>query len=81
MGSFDQFIYEEPTTEFPAVMDEQQQSIFGVLPDESQQNLAWLRFEGFSNERIAKTPKMSVRSIERKLKVIREIWTFMVDES
>ena len=81
MGSFDQFIHEEPTPEFLAVMDEQQQAMFRALPDESQRNVARLRFEGFSNEEIAKQLEISVRSVERKLKVIREIWTSLIDES
>ena len=81
IGGFDQFVHAEPTPEFLAVMDEQQQAMFRALPDESQRNVARLRFEGFANEEIAKQLGMSLRSVERKLKVIREIWTAMIDES
>lgn len=81
VGSFDQFIHEEPTPEFLAVMDEQQQAMFRALPDDSQRNVARLRFEGFSNEEISKQLEISVRSVERKLKVIREVWTSMIAES
>lgn len=80
-GSFDQFIHQEPTPEFLAIMDEQQQAMFRALPDDSQRNVARLRFEGFSNEEIAEKLEISLRSVERKLKVIREVWTSMIDES
>jgi RNA polymerase sigma factor (sigma-70 family) len=81
IGGFDQFIHEEPTPEFLALMDEQQQAMFRALPDDSQRNVARLRFEGYSNEEIAEQLGTSLRSVERKLKVIREIWTSMIDES
>jgi RNA polymerase sigma factor (sigma-70 family) len=81
MGGFDQFIHEQPTPDFLAVMDEQQQAMFRALPDDSQRNVARLRFEGYSNEEIAEQLGTSLRSVERKLKVIREIWTSMIDES
>ena len=80
-GGFDQFMNEEPTAEFLAVMDEQQTAMFNSLPDDSQRNVARLRFEGFSNEEIASKLEISVRSVERKLKVIREVWTDMVNET
>lgn len=81
IGGFDQFVHEEPTPEFLAVMDEQQQAMFRALPDESQRNVARLRFEGYSNEEIAQQLGTSLRSVERKLKVIREIWTSMIVDS
>lgn len=81
MGGFDQFVHAEPTPEFLAVMDEQQQEMFRALPDDSQRNVARLRFEGYSNQEIAEQLGTSLRSVERKLKVIREIWMTMIDES
>ncbi len=65
----------EPSPEFLAIMDEQQQAMFAALPEESQRAVATLRFEGYSNEEIANRLGMSLRTVERKLKVIREIWT------
>jgi DNA-directed RNA polymerase specialized sigma24 family protein len=81
MGGFDQFVHSEPTPEFLALMDEQQQEMFSALPEESQRSVARLRFEGYANEEIAEQLGMSLRSVERKLKVIREIWTSMMEES
>lgn len=79
LGGFDQLVHGEPTPEFLAVMDEQQQEMFRVLPDETQRSVARLRFEGYANEEIAEKLDMSLRSVERKLKVIREIWTTMIE--
>ena len=62
-------------------MDEQQQQMFAVLPDQSLRDVASLRFEGYSNEEIAKETGISLRSVERKLKVIRQIWTSMAEQS
>ncbi len=81
MGGFDQFVHGEPTPEFLAVMDEQQQAMFGALPDASQRDVARLRFEGYSNQEVSEELDISLRSVERKLKVIREIWTSMIEEN
>lgn len=80
-GGFDQFVHQEPTPEFLAVMEEQQQAMFLALPHDSQRSVARLRFEGYSNEEIAEQLGTSLRSVERKLKVIREIWMSMIEES
>jgi RNA polymerase sigma factor (sigma-70 family) len=75
LGGFDQLLDSEPTPEFLVIMDEQQRRLFDALPDPSQKEVARLRFEGFSNDEIAEQVGMSLRSVERKLKIIREIWT------
>ncbi|KAA5543036.1 RNA polymerase subunit sigma-70 [Roseiconus nitratireducens] len=73
--SFGDLVHGEPTADFLAVMEEQQQKMFELLPDDSQRQVATLRFEGYSNQEIAERLDISLRSVERKLKVIREIWT------
>jgi len=78
-GGFDQLAHGQPTPEFLAVMDEQQQQMFAMLPDQSLRDVASLRFEGYSNDEIAKELDISLRSVERKLKVIRQIWTSMAE--
>lgn len=79
LGGFDQLVHGEPTPEFLAVMDEQQREMFRILPDENQRSVARLRFEGYANEEIAEKLDISLRSVERKLKVIRQIWTTMIE--
>ena len=78
---FDQIALGEPTPEFLAVMEEQQQEMFAVLPDQSLRDVARLRFEGFSNEEMSKELGISLRSVERKLKVIRQIWASMMEDA
>jgi RNA polymerase sigma factor (sigma-70 family) len=80
IGGLGQLIHSQPTADFMAIMDEQQQEMFRALPDSSQREVARLRFEGYSNEEIARQLDISLRSVERKLRVIREIWTSMADD-
>ncbi len=75
LGGFDQLLHSEPTAEFLAIMEEQRRDLFEALPDDSQRQVAKMRFDGFSNEEIAEQLGISLRSVERKLKIVREIWT------
>ena len=79
-GGLDQLLHSDPSPEFLAIMDEQQRQLFLALPDHSQREVARLRFEGCSNDEIAKQLGMSLRSVERKLKLIREVWTEILHE-
>lgn len=79
VGGLDQLTQGEPTPQFLALMEEQQQAMFASLPDASQRDVARLRFEGYSNEEIAKELDISLRSVERKLNVIRQIWLSMLE--
>ncbi len=79
-GGLDQFVHHQPTPEFLTLMEEQQRGMFELLPDDSLRQVASLRFEGYANEEIAGQMGISLRSVERKLKVIREIWTSMASE-
>ena len=74
-AGFEQFISQDPTPEFLAELDEQQSQLFGLLPDETQRQIATLRMEGYSNQEIADKLDISIRTVERKLGLIREIWS------
>ena len=71
---FEQFLSAEPTPEFILVVEEQQQRLFGLLRDDVQRDIAQLRMEGHSNEEIAEKLNISIRTVERKLALIREAW-------
>lgn len=73
-AGFDQFLGEDPSPEFLVAMDEQYQVLMNALPDESQRQVAKLRMDGFANEEISKSLDISVRSVERKLRIIRDTW-------
>ena len=64
----------EPTPEFAAMMTEQCQRLFSALTDESHRVVALLKMEGHSNEEIAASLDCGLRSVERKLTVIRKRW-------
>ena len=78
---FDQFIDSEPTPEFLMLMEEQQAVLFAALPDDAQRQIARLRLEGFSNEEIAQQTGLALRSVERKLKLIRDVWSDRLDRT
>lgn len=73
-AGFDEFMNSDPTPEFLLFMEEQQANLFAALSDDSQRAVARLRFEGYSNQEISDQTGMALRSVERKLRVIRETW-------
>jgi DNA-directed RNA polymerase specialized sigma24 family protein len=69
-----QVVGNEPTPEFAAMVADEYQRLFGSLSDESLRVVALLKLEGHSNEEIAKSLDCSLRTVERKLEVIRKRW-------
>jgi DNA-directed RNA polymerase specialized sigma24 family protein len=67
-------IGEEPTPEFAALVADEYRRLFGSLADESLRVVALLKLEGYSNEEIARSLDCSLRTVERKLEVIRKRW-------
>ena len=65
---------EEPSPSFLVSLAEENERLLGLLRDESLRTVALLRLEGFTNEEIAQRLEISLRSVERKLKLIRERW-------
>jgi DNA-directed RNA polymerase specialized sigma24 family protein len=64
----------EPTPEFAAMVADEYRRLFGSLADESLRVVALLKLEGHSNEEIAKSLDCGLRTVERKLEVIRKRW-------
>ena len=70
----DQLAGEGPTPEFAAmVADECRQRLAG-LRDDSLRRIALQRMEGYNNEQIAMEMGCSLKSVERKLRLIRKEW-------
>jgi len=63
----------EPTPEFAAQVAEEYRRLLDSLNDELRL-IAVSRMEGNSNEQIAAKLACSVRTVERKLETIRELW-------
>lgn len=72
--SLEEIVSREPTPEFAAQMAEECERLLKQLGDERLRSVAIYKLEGFTNEEIAAKMNCSVRSIERKLQVIRSIW-------
>jgi DNA-directed RNA polymerase specialized sigma24 family protein len=64
----------EPTPEFAAEMVEAVDHLLGLLGDDELRRIALLKLEAYSNEEIAARIGRSLATVERRLKMIREIW-------
>ncbi len=65
----------EPTPEFALLAAERYRQLLDALDDDLLREIAIAKMHGESNAQIAATHDLSVRSIERKLRLIRDIWT------
>ncbi len=65
---------EELSPEFLALAKEELQLLLDRLPDEQLRQISLARLEGYSNEEIASMLGRHVRSVERKLQIIRQYW-------
>jgi DNA-directed RNA polymerase specialized sigma24 family protein len=59
---------------------EECERMLSILPDDNLKKLAVLKVDGYTNEEIAEILDCTRRSIQRRLKLIREIWTKELDE-
>lgn len=71
---FDNFFGSDPTPETLASMDERFQQLLNDLPDDVFRTIALMRMQAFSNQEIGEELAISTRSVERKLRLIREEW-------
>jgi RNA polymerase sigma factor (sigma-70 family) len=73
-AGIDQLAGPQPTPEFAAETAEAVERLLGLLDDEELRRIALLKLEGFSNAEIAAEIGRSLPTIERRFKLIREIW-------
>jgi len=71
----EQIVSAEPTPQFAAQVAEECERRLAELDSAPLQLVARRKLEGYSNEDIAKELDCSIRTVERKLWVIREIWS------
>jgi DNA-directed RNA polymerase specialized sigma24 family protein len=69
-----QFLGNEPSPEFAAMLAEQYCQLRAGLRDETARQVLDLRLEGFSREEIAERLGCAVKTVTRKLNLIRSIW-------
>ena len=71
---FDQIIGNEPTEEFAQRVSEECEHLLSLLPDAEMRKLALLKMEGCSNAQVARELGYGVRTVERRLGLLRRIW-------
>ena len=72
--SLEHVIDNEPTPEFAAEVADEYRRLLACLPDDELQSVAQWKMEGHTNEEIAARLGCALRSVERKLRVIRTLW-------
>jgi DNA-directed RNA polymerase specialized sigma24 family protein len=65
----------EPTPEFAAQVAEECRRLLKALGDAELESVALWKMEGYTNEEIAGRLGCVARSVERKLRLIRKIWS------
>ena len=65
----------EPSPEFAALLADECSRRLRDLPDESLRAVAVLKMEGYRNEEIAARLGCGLRTVARKLEIIRKAWT------
>jgi DNA-directed RNA polymerase specialized sigma24 family protein len=71
---FEQFIGEEPTPEFAALVVEEYRNRLEVLDDDSLRRIATWKLEGYTTDEIADRLGCARRTVANKLKLIRLKW-------
>ena len=71
----DSLVGETLTPEFIAIMGEEIERLTSLLHDDSLRTVMQLRFEGRSTQEIADQMDVCTRTIDRKLRLIRQHWS------
>lgn len=79
MAGFDRFPSEKPAPDLAALMADETHRLISSLPDATAQQIAVLKMEGHTHEEIADKLGCNVRTVERRLKQIREQWQKRID--
>jgi len=74
-AELEQVLGREPTPEFAALVTEECRRLLDGLVDEEMRSIALWKMEGYSTEEIAKKLRCVPRTVERRLQVIRKLWS------
>lgn len=77
---FDRLTSEKPAPDIAAIMADQMEQLLLSLPDETAQQIVALKMEGFTHEEIARKIDVNTRTVERRLRQIRELWQKITDD-
>ena len=73
-AGLEQVVGQEPTPQFAAMVADECRRLLAALGDETLRRVALLRMEGCSDEEIAARVDCSLRTVSRKLALIRKAW-------
>ncbi len=73
--ALEEIVGEEPDPEFAAAFADELQRLLGMLDEQLLRTIALRKLEGYTNQEIAAELDWSLRTVERKLAVIRAIWS------
>jgi DNA-directed RNA polymerase specialized sigma24 family protein len=73
-AAVEQLVGREPTPELAAQLAEEYERLLKQLPGPDLVELAVLKMEAYTNDEIAEKWGKAVRTVERKLELIRKIW-------
>jgi DNA-directed RNA polymerase specialized sigma24 family protein len=71
----DQFVDDELTPEFAAEVAEECKHLLAILDSDELRQVAILKMEGYANAEIAERLDCAPRTVDRRLQLIRELWT------
>jgi DNA-directed RNA polymerase specialized sigma24 family protein len=74
-SGIEQVLGNEPTPEFAAEVAEQCRQLLNLLGDTDLREVAIWRMEGYTNDEVAGRLGCVPRTVERKLRVIRSLWS------
>lgn len=80
-GGIDQVLGREPTPELAELISETCRLMLAELDDETLEQIAQLKLEGYGNPEIAERLECSKRTVERKLLCIKQRWSSLSSES
>lgn len=75
VNAFAQLLSSEPAADFAAEVADECRRLLDGLGDDRLRALAIRKMEGYSNEEIAARSQCSVATVERKLQLIRKLWS------
>jgi len=79
LDGFDQLESEKPTPLFAAAIADEARRLLASL-DETSQKIAALKMEGYTHDEVADKLGVNTRTVERRLRAIREQWQKIVDD-
>ena len=65
--------------DIPALVADETENLLASLPDTTAEQIVRLKLQGYTHEEIADELDCNVRTVERRLKQIRELWQRKVD--